>query len=125
MVGYYAPLFPLSITDFDDAQTMLSAIEDEVTFLPEYWYWDGYEETAAGCHHGGTLTMGPTDVGYYFDFADCAFAVDAPITGHAEYDAENDVFSMPEITITPDCVFGYERSSDQYEIADQCEAWFD
>jgi hypothetical protein len=126
VVDYYPPLFAESITDYEDLETFLWAIEDEVTYLPEYWYWDGYEETAAGCHHGGTLTMGPTDVGYYFDFADCAFAADAPITGHAEYDAENDVFLMEEITVgSEDCVFGYERSGEELNVADQCDAYFD
>lgn len=126
VVDYYPPLFPTSMDDFTDVLTFLGAIEDEVTYLPEYWYWDGYSETAAGCHHGGTLGMEPTDVGYRFIFDSCAFAVDGAITGEATYDAENDVFTMEEISVgSPECRFGYTRSGDEYDVADQCDDWFD
>lgn len=125
VVGYYPPLFPLSVAEFDDAETLLSAIEDEVFFLPEYWYWDGYSETAAGCHEGGTLDMGPTDTGYYFEFESCAFAEDGPITGRAEYDWEEDIFTMEDISIgADDCRFSYVRSGDGYDVSDDCEALF-
>lgn len=126
VVDYYPPLFPTSMDGFSDATTFLSAVEDEVTYLPEYWYWDGYEETATGCHHGGSLTMGPTDLGYYFEFDSCAFAEDGPITGRAEYEAENDVFTMTDITVgSDDCRFSYERSGEDYDVADECDALFD
>ena len=126
VVDYYPPLFPLSLSEFPDALTFLAAIEDEVTYLPEYWYWDGYDETATGCRHGGTLTMGPTDVGYFFEFDSCAFAADGPLTGRAEYDTENDVFTIDQIAVgSDDCLFTYERSGEDYDIADKCEGLFD
>ena len=126
VVDYYPPLFPLGLSEFPDAFTFLTAVEDEVTYLPEYWYWDGYDETAAGCRHGGTLTMGPTEVGYSFEFDSCAFAADGPLTGRAEYDTENDVFTMEQIAVgSEDCLFSYERSGENYDVADQCDALFD
>jgi hypothetical protein len=126
VVDYYPPLFPSAIGDFTDLETFLASVEEEVTYLPEYWYWDGYEPTAAGCARGGILSMGPTDTGYEFEFAACGLARDAVLTGNATYDVEQDAFVMDITVGSGDCSFSYERiGQETLNVADVCDTLFD
>ena len=126
VIDYYPPLFPEAISDFPDAETFLLAVEDEVTFLPEYWYWDGMTETAAGCAHGGIISMESTDEGESFVFEGCSLSPDAALSGEASYDYENDVFTMEGLVAgSDDCVFSYQRSGGDFEVDDQCPGLFD
>jgi hypothetical protein len=73
VVGYYIPLLPLSLDEFDSAESMLDAIEFEISYMPEYYWWDFVNDTPVGCNQGGTITFTATDAGDGFVFEECAF----------------------------------------------------
>jgi hypothetical protein len=87
--------------------------------MPEYYYWDGLEETAAGCGLGGTVAFIPTDLGYDYRFADCGLADGLVITGSGAYAVDDDVFSL-DITNGEGCAYLYERAGDEVDLDDQC-----
>ncbi len=116
----YLPLMPASASEFDNAEAMLDAIEWELSYLPEYYYWDGLEDTAAGCGLGGIVTFTPTDFGFGFQFEECGLAEGLIVTGSGEYDADGDVFSLDIINGGPECSYVYSRSGEEIDLDDQC-----
>lgn len=116
VVGVYQPLF--SAGGDDDPETLLDAIEWEISYLPEYYYWDGYTDSGAGCPGGGTVSFTAADVGDEFVFEDCALSPEVVVTGTGAYDWENDVFTL-EVSIG-DCAHVYERAGEEYSVEPQC-----
>jgi hypothetical protein len=116
VVGVYQPLFSAGADD--DPETLLDALEWEVSYLPEYYYWDGYTDSGAGCPNGGTIAFTATDAGDEFVFEDCGFAPDVVVTGTGAYDWENDVFTL-DVTIGV-CVYAYERAGEEYSVESRC-----
>jgi hypothetical protein len=116
VVGVYQPLF--SAGGDDDPETLLDALEWEISYLPEYYYWDGYTDSGAGCPGGGTVAFTAADAGDEFVFEDCAFSSDVVVTGSGAYDWENDVFTL-DATIG-DCAYAYERAGEEYSVEPQC-----
>jgi pimeloyl-ACP methyl ester carboxylesterase len=82
----YLSLAPLDAADFPDPLAALASAEDEIFFLPEYYYWDGKTETTIGCPAGGSLTFGPSDIGESWRFDNCAFGRGFVLTGSGVYD---------------------------------------
>ena len=39
----------------------MGAVESEISYLPEYYWWDTVTETDIGCNLGGTLTIAADD----------------------------------------------------------------
>ncbi len=54
------PLAPRTAADFKNLRKAFSAIETEIYYLPEFYYWDGAEPESIGCNYGGTLALAPT-----------------------------------------------------------------
>jgi pimeloyl-ACP methyl ester carboxylesterase len=115
----YLELMPPSASDFDNAESMLDAIEWELSYMPEYYYWDGAEETAAGCGLGGTVTFTPTDLGYDYQFDGCGLAEGLVITGSGAYAIDDDVFSL-DISNGEGCNYLYERAGEEVDLEDLC-----
>ena len=116
----YLALMPASIGEFDSAEAMLDAIEWELSYLPEYYYWDGVEDTAAGCSQGGTVAFTPTDLGEEFQFEECGLAEGLVISGSGDYDADGDVFTLDITNGGPDCAYVYSRSGEEIDLDDRC-----
>ncbi|HLF44240.1 MAG TPA: alpha/beta hydrolase [Acidimicrobiia bacterium] len=116
----YVPLLPESVDGFEDAEAMLDAVELEINYLPEYLYWDGIEDTAAGCNLGGAVDITATDVGYRFDFADCALAEGLVLTGSGSLDLDTDTFMLDVANGSPDCTYSYERAGAEVNVEDPC-----
>jgi hypothetical protein len=117
VIGPYQPR--LAPGKEDDPETLLSNIELEIGYLPEYYYWDGYTDTGIGCPAGGTISFTATDVGSHFDFVDCGLATDVLMSGTGNYDAESDAFLM-EVTIG-ECSYSYERVGEEYGVETTCD----
>jgi pimeloyl-ACP methyl ester carboxylesterase len=117
VIGPYQPR--LAPGDDDDPETLLSNIELEIGYLPEYYYWDGYTDTSVGCPTGGTISFTATDAGNHFDFVDCGLATDVLMSGAGNYDAENDAFLL-EVTIG-ECSYSYERVGEEYGVETICD----
>lgn len=53
----FIPLLPLDVKDFANLLEAMSMLEDEIYYLPEYYYWDYVTPTSVGCPFGGVLSF--------------------------------------------------------------------
>ncbi len=116
----YLTLLPATVGDFDNAEAMLDSIEWELSYMPEYYYWDGVEETAAGCALGGIVTFAPTDLGYGYQFEECGLTEGLVVSGSGAYALDDDVFTLDVSNGSPDCAYLYERAGEDVDLDDQC-----
>jgi pimeloyl-ACP methyl ester carboxylesterase len=118
----YLPLIPASVDEFEDAEAMFDAVEWEISYMPEYYYWDGIEDSAAGCNLGGSVAFLVTEVGYHFEFVDCALTDGLVLNGTGNYVLDTDAFLL-EVTVgSPDCAYSYERAGSEISVEDSCPA---
>jgi pimeloyl-ACP methyl ester carboxylesterase len=120
VVGYYIPLLPVSLDEFDSAEAMLDAVDYEIAYLPEYYWWDTVTTTPVGCNQGGTLTMSATDEGDGFVFEECAFMEGLVLSGEGSYNYDEDVFILEVFNGTADCAYLYERVGIDITVEDNC-----
>jgi pimeloyl-ACP methyl ester carboxylesterase len=119
----YVPVAPSSITAFSSPEDALSSMESEIYYLPEFFYWDGYTPTAAGCTYGGTLNFGSNDAGtkYLFGLNRCAFTGDLNMTGSGSYDTERDRFILNiKTTGRAACDVKYVRTGERVNVTGKC-----
>lgn len=90
----FVPLAPRNAADFADPLEALAAVDDEIYYLPEYYYWDLETPTTVGCPFGGALTFEPSDLGETFTLTDCAFSAGFVMTGAGDYDYDADLFTL-------------------------------
>jgi hypothetical protein len=116
------PLAPRSAHAFANALDGLASAETEITYLPEYYYWDGVEPTSAGCAFGGALHFEPDDAEYAFAFDQCAFTRNFTLTGAGSYHPDKDRFVMA-ITLTGrwQCELKYVRVGDKTRVTGECD----
>ena len=95
----FVPLAPLRASDFVDPLEALASVDDEISFLPEYYYWDAETPTAIGCPFGGTLSFEPSDVGEAFTFKDCAFSDGFVLNGEGAYNYDDELFTF-DVTVS-------------------------
>lgn len=99
VIDPYLPLPPSDVSGFADVLDALISVDDEIYYLPEYYYWDLVTPTGVGCPFGGTLNFEPSEVGEQFTFVDCAFAGGFILTGSGAVDYEAERFSL-EVSVT-------------------------
>ncbi|MDP9495538.1 MAG: alpha/beta hydrolase [Actinomycetota bacterium] len=116
----YLPLIPASIDEFEDAESMFDAVEWELSYLPEYYYWDGIEDSGAGCNLGGSIAFVATELGYHFEFADCALTEGLVLNGSGSYDFGTDTFALDVTLGSPDCAYSYVRAGPDVTLEDSC-----
>jgi pimeloyl-ACP methyl ester carboxylesterase len=116
VISAYEPLFPTAAPD--DAETLLAAIESDIAYMPEYFYWDGFTDTSLGCDRGGTMTITASEVGNDFMFERCGLVDGITLDGSGAYDVYSDIFNL-DIRIG-DCAYAYERSGEDYSVDSQC-----
>lgn len=116
VVGEYVPLFPESLPA--DPNVLLDLVEWELTFHPDYYYWDGVTPTSIGCGNGGTWSMSPTDVGEHYRFDDCELADGLVLDGTGTYHYDDDVFAL-EVTIDG-CRHVYTRDPEGHSLGSGC-----
>jgi pimeloyl-ACP methyl ester carboxylesterase len=122
VIGDYQPLLPVAVSDLGSAEEALLAIEAEIYYLPEYYYWDGADDTAAGCHLGGTVTATVGDTGYSFSFDGCGLAPGLLLDGTGSYDWDRDVFVLELSVSSAECEYTYRREEDRISVDDRCAA---
>ena len=94
VVSEYVPLLPLSAADFDNPLHALAALDDEIYYLPEYYYWDYETPTAIGCPFGGTFSFMMTDEGEKFSFFQCAFVDGFALTGDGLFSYDDETLTL-------------------------------
>jgi pimeloyl-ACP methyl ester carboxylesterase len=94
VVDTYAPLSPANAGDFADPLEALLAVDTEIYYLPEYYYWDLETSRSVGCPFGGTLQFEPSEEGESLTFNDCAFSEGFVLTGIGNYNYDADRFTL-------------------------------
>jgi hypothetical protein len=87
-------LAPEDAAEFADPLEALLSVDDEIYYLPEYYYWDLVTPTGVGCPFGGTLAFEPSDAGEQLTFEGCAFSAGFALTGTGEYNYDEERFSL-------------------------------
>ncbi|NUM46410.1 MAG: alpha/beta fold hydrolase [Anaerolineales bacterium] len=95
----FYPLAPLSAADFADPLEALLSVDDELYFLPEYYYWDYVTPTTVACPFGGTVAFSLSDTGEAYTLTQCAFSEGLILTGTGGYDDESGAFTL-DVTVT-------------------------
>jgi hypothetical protein len=85
VVNPYWQLPPADIADAADVLEAMIAVDNEIFYLPEYFYWDLETPTHLGCPFGGGLRFEPSSIGERFEFSDCAFIQGFSLTGTGSY----------------------------------------
>jgi pimeloyl-ACP methyl ester carboxylesterase len=91
----YVPLAPPSASAFESALAAFESAENEIYYLPEYYYWDVFTPTSVGCPSGGgTLTFEPDGANTIFALDQCAFSRGWKMTGAGSYNPDRDRFVL-------------------------------
>lgn len=109
----FVPLAPLEASAFDNPLEALSSVDDELYYLPEYYYWDLETTITIGCPMGGTFTFEAVEIGEAFTLDACAFSNGFTMTGSGSYDYEEGLFTL-EVNVTglADGTLTYTRDGD-------------
>ena len=94
VVGYYITLLPISVDEFDSAETMLDSVEFEIFYMPEYYWWDTVTDTPAGCNQGGVITFTVQEETDGFILEECVFMEGLTLTGDGSYNWDEDIFTL-------------------------------
>ena len=94
--------------DFADVLEALRSAETEITYLPEYFYWDGDTGAAVGCPRGDTLSFEAGKKTTRFALNGCAFTQGFRMTGTGTYNANKDSFVL-KVEVS-----GYKQGSLKY-----------
>ena len=93
LVDAYVPLAPRTAARFRSLRAALSLAETELSYLPEYYCWEGITPTSVGCPAGeGTLRLIPTGSGERYVLRNCGFTRAVIMTGRGSYDYDLDRF---------------------------------
>jgi hypothetical protein len=119
----YVPLVARSARQYATLADAFVDLENELYYLPEYYYWDGSAEVNVGCARGGALTLTPDDAVYAFTLDGCQFLRDLALTGSGSQDPSTDTFTW-DVTTTGrwNCDLHVERVESHLAITGTCGA---
>lgn len=120
----YVPLAPRFASLFGSPRNALSAMETEIYYLPEFYYWDGFTPTSVGCNYGGTLGFELNNPGTRINFTlnKCTFAEKFIMTGAGFYNVNNDRFVLNVSTTGRwKCNLKYDRKGENIKITGKCD----
>ncbi|MCQ3936785.1 MAG: hypothetical protein DPW18_07025 [Chloroflexi bacterium] len=113
VVSEFVPLLPLSVSESANLLEVFYALDNEIYYLPEYYYWDGVESLAVGCAFGGSIAFEGTEPGASFQLDNCSFIEGFVLTGSGSQNFDEDTFTL-DVTVTGDRdgTLTYTRSGD-------------
>ncbi|CAG0928532.1 Carboxylesterase A [Thermoflexales bacterium] len=118
----YVPLAPRKASAFANPLEALASAENEINYLPEYYYWDGVEPTDVGCAVNGQLHFEPNGDKYAFNLNQCAFTKDFNVSGIGSYDSGKDRFTFTVATSDRwRCNLKYVRNADHTKVTGTCD----
>jgi pimeloyl-ACP methyl ester carboxylesterase len=95
----FVPLAPINVADFVDPLEAMIAVDNEIYYLPEYYYWDVKTPTTIGCPYGGTLHFEASDVGDTLSLEKCVFVKGFVLTGSGGNDNDASLFTL-KVTVS-------------------------
>jgi hypothetical protein len=90
----FVPLAPLNADQLTGPLEALRAVDNEIYYSPEYYYWDLETPTSMGCPFGGTVSFEPTEAGEAFTFDSCAYTDDFILTGSGSYNYDEGLLTF-------------------------------
>jgi pimeloyl-ACP methyl ester carboxylesterase len=109
----FVQLAPVNAAEFNTPLEALSFVDNEIYYLPEYYYWDVATPTSVGCPFGGTLSFEATDTGDSMTLKDCAFSEGFSMTGSGSNNYDEGTFSLEvDVTGLKDGSLTYTRDSE-------------
>lgn len=90
----YYPNALSNAADYETPLEALVAVDNELYYLPEYYYWDYETPTTIGCPFGGTLAFESVEEGEAFQLEGCAFSEGFVMTGAGVYNYEEDLLTL-------------------------------
>lgn len=101
--GYVADDFvPLALADASEYANPLEAlvaVDNEINYLPEYYYSISEEINAAACPYGGNVTFESGDTSDTYTLTNCAFSAGFTMTGTGSYNYDDSSFTL-EVSVT-------------------------
>ncbi len=109
----FIPIVPVNAADFANPLEALASVDDEINYLPEYYYMGYTIARGIACPFGGTLSFDSTETGDAFTFTDCAFSSGFAMTGNGVYNYDDELFTL-EVTVAglKDGTLTYTRDSE-------------
>jgi len=87
LVSAYVPLAPASAFSFATPRAALVSAENEISYLPEYYYWDGLGTLSVGCPFGGgRIRFEETATGARLTLRSCALTRGLRFSGSGTID---------------------------------------
>lgn len=123
----YVPLAPRFAISFLGPRRALSSMETEIYYLPEFYYWDGFEPQSVGCTYGGTLdfALNEDGTGYDLSLNKCTFTNNFIMTGTGSYDGTMDQFTLSVKTAGRwKCNLIYTRTGEDISVTGTCDGKF-
>ena len=120
----YVPNAPRFASTFRSPRKALSAMETEIYYLPEFYYWDTTTPTSVGCNNGGVLNFAPNSSGtkYNFTLSNCALTTNFIMTGTGSYNIYTDRFVLDvKTTGRWQCNLRYVRLGAKVNITGRCD----
>jgi pimeloyl-ACP methyl ester carboxylesterase len=120
----YVPVSPRTTRPFQSPFEILSTMETEIYYLPEFFYWDVSTPTSVGCTYGGVFDFRINNAGtrYIFGLDHCEFVANFSMTGKGSYNTENDRFVL-EVKTTGRwaCNLKYVRVGEKINLTGKCD----
>ena len=90
----FVELAPVTAAAYTDPLQALLSVDNEIYYLPEYYYWDLETPTSVGCPFGGTLSFEGTDTGDVMTLNSCAFSEGFAMTGSGSTNYDEGSFTL-------------------------------
>lgn len=112
-------VFPADAAEFENPLQAFQMLEDEIYYLPDYYYWDYTTPTTVGCTYGGTLLFEAGDDDETLTFENCAFSQGFILTGSGTTLYDDGSFSLQvDVTGLKEGTLTYTRAGDgDYQVS--------
>ncbi len=91
--SFYSANLPEDVSDFADPMEMMTALDDNLYYLPEVYYGEWEEDETTACTYGGTYTFGPSDDGAAYTYDQCSMMPGLVVTGTGSYNSSLGIFT--------------------------------
>jgi len=110
-VDPYIPIPEPALDDHVTTLDALQAVDDEISFNADYWWWDGFAPLTVGCLHGGSIAYLPLEEETLVRLRDCQMMGGLALTGSGSMDDINGTFDL-SVTAPGGTDLAYVRDAD-------------
>ena len=109
----FVPLALADAAEYASPLEAMAAVENEIFYLPEYYYMSSTTARAIACPYGGTFAFDSDATGDLYTLTDCAFSKGFTMTGNGSYNYDDGVFTL-EVNVSglKDGTLTYTRDSE-------------